>query len=196
VYTRRIVLGGAAPAAVLAFGLFATAPAMASIGAPGLAAATGLVSSPTSELSSLTSLTGVAGGGLQGITSEVPAVSGLPIVSGHGLTLENGTLAPAVNAVTKPMQRAAQPATGPAGAVRRAGQIIGRVAGPAPSDLSGLTGQPGNASSGALGTLSTATSSVPVLGEATGALDGLGISGALPAAANLAGQSTPLGGLG
>jgi hypothetical protein len=190
VYKRRIVLGGAAPAAVLAFGLFAAGPAMATSATSGLAQAPSLVSSPGSVLSSVPGLSGVANGGLQGVTSEVPAVSSLPAV-GNPAGTPTGMSIPA-NGIPATAGGVLNHATGSAGTVVSRGFIpVSRLTN---GLMRGQSSASGSGSGGALGNLGSVANSVPGVSQATGVLSGLDVAGDVPGLSTVQGLAGSGGG--
>lgn len=176
-YKRRIVLGGAAPAAVLALGIFAAGPAMAATTTLDLAQApTSVVSSavPGSLLSGIPGLAG-ATGMVSGLDTDVPAVSSLSGVSDASGAVQNAT--------DPTSDQPGGSSLPDAGAVSNALSAATGSQNPVSSAAGSLTGQSGDdASMGGLGNLGSATSNLPVVDQATGLLGGLGgANGDLPA---------------
>jgi hypothetical protein len=191
VYKRRIVLGGAAPAAVLALGIFAAGPAMAATATLDQAQApTSVVSSAIPD-SLLSGIPGVAGatGMVNGLSTGVPAISTLPAASDASGAVQNveGAANDQQGDSSLPDAGAVSNALGSSNPTSGLSDVAG--------SLSGQSSQ--NASSGddagavGLGNLGSATSNLPAVDQATGLLGGLsGANGDLP------GLSTVTGALG
>jgi tagatose 6-phosphate kinase len=170
VYKRRIVLGGAAPAAMLALGIFAAGPAMAATSTPTLAQAhTAVVTSalPAGLVSQLPGVSGAASM-VQGMTGNVPVASSLASV-GNG-AVQNATSPSGIQSVTGQLPNASAVTNGlgsatPSGVSNAVSSATGQ---------SGPQNPASDANAGGLGNLGSATSNLPGVGQASGLLDGLG----------------------
>ena len=193
VYKRRIVLGGA----VLALGIFAAGPAMASTITPGLGnAEAALLTSKVpghvlSGLNNTSNATKIMQAGLQGIGSQVPGVPDLPALSDMSNMVQGSGLAGAVSGT-------AGNTTANAGLVPDASTVTKNLGGAQNLAQPNSGGLP---VSGGLGSLGSAAGSVPALSTVTGAVHGLGIAGnGLPGLNNVTGllggtvSGGPLGG--